>query len=470
MSQGTAEQSKPNPWRDISKPFIDLVHAPRALWGINLNYLLEGFVYFGMVTYLAMFFNQYVKLNDQYAGWMVGALTFGITLAMFILGGFADKYGVRRGLILALLSMLCGRLVLAGSPLLGLPGGALFSPFNGVALLGILLIVTGYGIYQPAAYAAVRQFTTPATAGMGYAMLYALMNLGGFLPSFMPPLRERVGIAGTFWFYSGVTLIGLVWLVFVLSPNTVKKAVEAAQQKKTDQAAAPGAEEHTAEPAPVVFQGNWFQKLGHWFRNHPLADAKFSFFIFCLIPVQTLFAHQWLTMPLYVERAFRGTWVGAHFETAVGFNSLLIFFFCPIVAALTTKVKVYNQMIVGTAVMAAPTFLLTLGPNPLLLGVYIVLMTIGEAMWQPRFLQYAAEIAPPGRTGAYMGVAQFPWFLTKMIVPIYSGWMLAHFCPEKGPTHTETMWLIYGIIAISSTVMLVLAKGWVGKDFKTKSE
>jgi POT family proton-dependent oligopeptide transporter len=38
-------------------------------------------------------------------------------------------------------------------------------------------------------------------------------------------------------------------------------------------------------------------------------------------------------------------------------------------------------------------------------------MTIGEAMWQPRFLQYAAEIAPEGRTGAYMGVAQFPWFL-----------------------------------------------------------
>ena len=51
-------------------------------------------------------------------------------------------------------------------------------------------------------------------------------------------------------------------------------------------------------------------------------------------------------------------------------------------------------------------------------------MTIGEAMWQPRFLQYAAEIAPEGRTGAYMGVAQFPWFLTKVLVPLYSGLML----------------------------------------------
>jgi hypothetical protein len=31
------------------------------------------------------------------------------------------------------------------------------------------------------------------------------------------------------------------------------------------------------------------------------------------------------------------------------------------------------------------------------------------------------------------------------------------------------MWLIFGCIAVTSTVMLILAKGWVGKDFKTKA-
>ena len=71
-----------------------------------------------------------------------------------------------------------------------------------------------------------------------------------------------------------------------------------------------------------------------------------------------------------------------------------------------------------------------------------------------------------------MGVAQFPWFLTKMIVPVYSGWFLANYCPEPSsgrPQDSGTMWLIYGCIAISSTVLLVLARGWLGKDFKTKS-
>ena len=81
----------------------------------------------------------------------------------------------------------------------------------------------------------------------------------------------------------------------------------------------------------------------------------------------------------------------------------------------------------------------------------------------------AAEIAPEGRTGAYMGVAQFPWFLTKMLVSFYAGTALATWCPEGRPGRTGTMWLIFGTVSMLTTVMLILARGWLGKDFKTKA-
>jgi hypothetical protein len=226
----------------------------------------------------------------------------------------------------------------------------------------------------------------------------------------------------------------------------------------------------TAIPADQPRVGFW-DKAYNWIANHPLTNPKFAFFVFCLIPVQTLFAHNWLTLPMYVERGYRESWpwISINFEKAVNFNPLLIFILVPIVTALTQKRNVYSMMIIGTFVMAAPTFILALGAKPWTLVTYLIVMTIGEALWQPRFLQYAAEIAPVGRTGAYMGVAQFPWFLTKVIVPLYSGWFLARYCPEEGPPHTETMWLVYACIAMISTVLLVLAKGWLGKDFKTKA-
>jgi hypothetical protein len=90
-------------------------------------------------------------------------------------------------------------------------------------------------------------------------------------------------------------------------------------------------------------------------------------------------------------------------------------------------------------------------------------------MWQPRFLQWVAEIAPKGMTGIYMGIGQFPWFLTKVITAIYSGWFLQNYCPADTPPaglNTETMWLIYGFIAIISPIGLIIARKWMLKGFK----
>lgn len=537
-----ADQPK-SPLQEIIQPFIDLVRAPRALWGINLAYLIEGLVYFGILGYLTIYFNDYIGLNDTHAGYMVGVLTAGITIAMFFLGGIADKFGVRFALIGAFVLMIIGRLLLSAGPVLepahvdiapdeagrndpiyvftdlerpptpvdqpvdhekttatapqatqpdkpntntatqpdDEPSPGFGSLAHILAMLGIVLVVIGYGMYQPGAYAAVRKFTSAKTAPMAFAMLYALMNLGGWIPSIAFVLRNNeadfkyftlpgagVGMLGVIWVYTALTVVALIATWVLLSRKTVDTAITTAEAERAREKAASADQPRESEPQPTAPPASRSGFL-NYLANHPLADLKFTFFIFALIPVQTLFAHNWLTLPVYVNRAFEATWPGIsdNFELAVNFNPLLIFIFVPIVTALTQKANVYTMMIIGTAVMALPTFLLAIGPFPSTLLSFLIVMTIGEAMWQPRFLQYAAEIAPEGRTGAYMGVAQLPWFLTKMVVPLYSGWFLANYVPEEGAQASEQMWLIYASIACTSTILLILAKGWVGKDFRT---
>jgi|GEM_PF-518957 len=407
------------------------------------------------------------------------------------------------------------------------------SSLHWITMLGILLVVCGYGLYQPAAYAGVRMFTTPKTAAMGFAMLYALMNLGGWLPSFAFLLRDEdflnLGISGVYWFYTGCTLLALMVTIFILSRKTVAKAIatakeqtaaiEAAEGKKEDgkteekeiAKATPSAsvsdERRVVPPHMWVFAlavlGIVFFKVAglmdnslngyfvsgaicsvcavawivvcavpataRWVANHPLSNLKFFFFIFALIPVQTLFTYNWLILPQYINRAFEG-WIGEYFEVAANANPILIFIAVPLIAAATQKAKVYNMMIYGTFIMAAPAFLLVIGPYWWTLAGYLLIMTIGEAMWQPRFLQYAAQIAPEGQTGMYMGVAQLPWFATKFLVPwLYSGWMMDNYCPADGERNTQFMWLLFACLAMLSTVFLILAKRWVGRDFKTKA-
>jgi len=437
-----------------------------------------------VLSYLAIYFSDYVFIGvpnpDVPAGFMVGVLTFGITLSMFFLGFVADKFGVRNALIWAFILLLGGRLLIAGAGYVFQPAG-LWSTLHLLTMAGIILIVIGYGMYQPAAYTAVRQFTNPKTAGMAFAMLYALMNLGGWLPSFAFLLRDDdylgLGIGGVFWVYAAMTVAALLVTIALLNKKTVANAIanakaETAAIKATEkgeeapsEADLASKEARTAAAKPIGFWANFVD----WARNHPFLDVKFTFFIFALMPVQTLFAYNWLVLPVYINRAYSG-WIGEYFEIAANFNPILIFVFAPIVAAVTQKRKVYNMMIVGTFIMAAPAFFLAFGTNGWLLFAYLLIMSVGEAMWQPRFLQYAAEIAPEGRTGVYMGVAQFPWFLTKLIVPLYSGTLIAKYVPADGFKNPEKLWLISACIAMLSTVLLVLARGWIGKDFKTKAD
>jgi MFS family permease len=445
--------------KEVTQPFKDLIHSPRALWGINISYLLEGLTYFGVVGLLTIFFTEDIGLNDIQSGQMVGFLTAGITLSMLFLGATVDIIGVRMSLLISLMAMLVGRVLLAVSPSL-FPGSGLWGSAHITAMLGIVGIIIGYGIYQPACYAGIKRFTDEKTSAMGYAMLYALMNLGGFLPGLIsPPVRKSFGITGVFWVYVVLTVVGILSVLFILTKKTVKMAEANLSEEKK-------AEVKAENEMPLG------EKMKYYMKNFPLKDMRFLFFIFILIPVQTLFAHNWLTLPAYCYRAFTGV-VSENFEFFTNFNPILIFILTPAVAALTTKKNAYKMMILGTFVMAFPTFILALGPNIYTLFGYLIIMTIGEAMWQPRFLQWVAEIAPKGMTGIYMGIGQFPWFLTKVITSLYSGWFLMNYAPDGVPPekmNTEMMWLIYGFIAIISPIGLILAKKWMLKGFKTKSE
>jgi MFS family permease len=444
--------------QEVTQPFKDLFKSSMAMWGINISYLLEGLTYFGVLSLLAIYFNNYAGLNDINADQMVGILTAGITLSMLFLGAAVDLIGVRKAFIISLSLMLIGRIFLAMGPDLTSVKG-LWTGVHNYAMIGILWIVLGYGIYQPAAYAGVKQLMTAKNSAMGYAMLYAIMNLGGFLPGIIsPPVRKSFGILGVFWVYAALTVAGILAVTLLITKKAIKEAVN---RKDVEE----GSEENKESEEEMPLK----EKIKYYMKNFPLKDMRFLYFIFVLIPVQTLFAHNWLTLPQYCSRAFTGV-VSDNFEFFVNLNPIMIFILTPMIAALTIKRNPYKMMIAGTLVMASPTFLLTLGPNIYTLFAFLFIMTIGEAMWQPRFLQWVAEIAPKGMTGIYMGIGQFPWFLTKVVTSLYAGWFLMHYCPVGVPpsqTHTETMWFIYGLIAVISPIGLFLARKWMMKGFKT---
>ncbi len=511
-------------FKELKETMVAFIKSPRALWGVNIPYLVEGLCYFGILTILGKYASENIKLTDPQAGWVYGGVTGGITLAMLFFGGIVDKIGVRKGLGIALGMMAVGRgmISLAGT----FPAGeGIASPFFYITCGGLLIMVTAYGLYQPAAYAGVKRYTNPQTSAIAYAVVYALMNLGAFIFGPISSLSRKYfsnifppnGLAAVFWILTALTILTSLSTFIVIKKRVDQAAVDRVK-RETEEMIKSGKIEPPQETTQeikkeqikinhlpfillttitIALLGLFIAvKLGkidfnptvaltlvvaailvtgwEFLRHrpdHPFRNTKFMVFIFVLIPVQTLFAHNWLTIPYYLDRAFRGSTVGEYFEIFSNLNPLLIFVFAPIIAGLTARVNIYKMMVIGTFVMALPTFLLAMGTNPFLVLLYIFIMTIGEAMWQPRFLQWIAEIAPEGKTASYMGIGQFPWFLTKILTSLYSGYFVAQYIPkpELGlAANPQPMWFYYSLIAMITPVVLLFSTKWLGKGMSKK--
>jgi len=439
-------------------PKLTIRESVTTLFGASRGYRLvnaanfgDGIAYFGFLTLMTLFMQHNVGLSSEWAGLSIGWYAGAVTIFMALGGGaVSDRFGVRRALTFCIVLLLFGRVLYVISPQLG---G--FTTAAGMAWFALFVMAAGEGVIQPALYAGIKEYTDKRTATLGYAFLYAIMNLGIVAGAWLSPLiREAwasrvegvdvetnptAGIAGAFWFFIGITAVMLLINVLFFT-----RRVEQRDRTVTDEAVTRGG------------RFSWREYLS----NLPILDKRFLFFIFILYPVRTLFAHQFLTMPDYVTRAFPPG-VGARWEWINGINPLVIVIFVPLIAALTLKRRIVDMMIVGTALSALTTFLLVGEPKISLLVTYIIVFSFGEAVWSSRFLEYVADIAPVNRVGIYMGIATVPWFLAKALTSTFSGRMLDIFVPAGGPQSPGTMWLIYGLVALISPVGLILARGWL---------
>jgi proton-dependent oligopeptide transporter, POT family len=461
--------SSKGPLGRFLETFTQMRVMPMALWIIIAAFVIESSAYFGVLTLMSEYLSSNLHWGDQWAGMAVSFFTMCVTLFMLGFGSIAEGLGVRKAILLALLITVFGRLLYC------LAAG--FSPGLGFSAIVVSLIIVAIGdaILQPVCYAGVKKFTDEKNSSMGYALIYALMNLGivvvGALSSWLRPavqdhldkpgVSDAGAIVRAFATVSGsgiqavnlacVAINVLALLIFLVF---MTRKMEARQLREIH------AEESTAPKASAL------ARMKAYFVEGPFSNTRFLFFIFMMLPVRTLFAHQWLTMPSYILRSYdKG--VADRMEWLVNWiNPAIIFIGVPIFTALTSRVNVYTMMLVGSLVSAVPTFLLCSGPSLPMLITYFVIFSIGEALWSARFLEYASELAPPGRVAQYMGLAQVPWLLAKGTTGLYSGYLLSQYCPANVPAEqlqTGTLWLIYGCIAMSTPLGLWLGRKWVMK-------
>jgi MFS family permease len=103
----------------------------------------------------------------------------------------------------------------------------------------------------------------------------------------------------------------------------------------------------------------------------------------------------------------------------------------------------------------------SVNPWYVMIFLFIVLLSVGEAFYSPRLYEYTAAVAPKGQEASYMAMSTLPFFLAKLGVAPVSGVLLAHFCPDIGLRHSGSLWMIIGLSTMIAPVGLFVFQRFI---------
>jgi hypothetical protein len=226
-------------------------------------------------------------------------------------------------------------------------------------------------------------------------------------------------------------------------------------------------------------------------RERPF--QKLLLFLVLTIGVRLVFTHQFLVMPKFYTRVLYGD-----FELGLvnAINPTIIVIGLIMIIPIINRYSTVRLIIIGMAVSAASLIFLAI-PIEWVLAVpgihnlnqayfwviiaQILTFAVGELIFNPRFMEYVASVAPQDRVSSYMALSGLPNFIAKPINGFVSGILIARYCYDGIRPKIETgnvpydqspsfMWMIYLALAVLSPIAVIALKNFITSKSSDKKD
>ncbi len=468
--------------------FLVMKNASRELWITFAVKFLGVMAYKVTVLTLALWLISDLGYGDLGAGRLVAAWSISMTVVTLLVGSLTDAIGLRKTFFLGVWICVIARAVMT------------FTTIKWVALVaGLFPLAIGEALGTPVLVAAVRKYSNTAQRSISYSLFYTIMNLGFLAAAFLfDYLRQNLGEHGQLTlplintqlttyrtlFFAGlaieVAILPVLW--FIRSGVEVTdEGITVAPEKINDPGASLG---HSfwltvrdSAKATVKLFGGLVQQAGFY---------RLLGFLLLIAFLKLIFMQMDYVFPKF---GIRELGEGAPVGRLLAINNLIIVFLVPVVGALTQRFSAYRMVILGGIISAASVFIMALPtvwfepladgflgrwighgylrltgdvhPYYVMITLFVILMSFGEAFYSPRVYEYAAAIAPKGQEASYAALSYIPFLLAKLLVGTVSFRLLAEYCPEVGERHSGTMWLVVGLIATVAPVGLITLRRFI---------
>ncbi len=375
---------------------------PRIFWTGNAAELCERAAYYGTFIALRTYLIRVVGLDDVQAGVTAGMFGGWIYLMPFFTGAAADRMGFRGALMLAF------ALLTLGYGMLGL-----FSTL-GPVIVGLVLIVLGGAIVKPVITGTVSKSSDETNRARAFSVFYMVVNIGSFTgKTIVAPMRINLGVENVPWFSAGAALVALILVALIYRPEK--------------------------EVGDVHVRSIGDTLSGMWMA---LSNLRFLALILITAGFWAIQGQLYASMPDYVLRMAGETYKP---EWYANINPLVVVIFVVMITQLVRTWKPANAILVAMCLIPlsavsmslsawihhhVTVFGVSLHPITLMMIIGIAIQGLAECFLSPKWLEFASLQAPKGKEGTFLGFAHLNTFFAWMFGFIFSGFLLARYCPE----------------------------------------
>lgn len=367
-----------------------------------------------------------------------------------ITGGFADRYGYKKMMVISVATMSLGYLLMAflrDLPSLDALAGTLaFDGVNGNYigfLIGITVFATGSALFKPGIQGALSHTLPKEKSSLGWGVFYWVVNIGALIGHYIPVvflsenfMPDALGVANSVGRWRLVFIISAAMILVNFLPLLFFKDTPSGASKTL------GIGRVLVNAIKDIFQ----PRLLTWI----LIMSGFWLMMFQLWDLQPNFLEDWVSsanvaatanaiLPEGISKYFVETLPDGTLRipqaVLISANATFIILGVVGVSWITRKMRTLDAMIFGMAMATIGVVVAGYTQNAWFFLLGVLFFSLGEMFTGPKKSQYLSEIAPSDKKGVYLAYINIP-----VGVGIFAGAKLAG--------------LIYGNVGEKATLAL----------------
>ena len=373
---------------------------------------------------------------------------------LFIAGIIIDKCGVKTSLMLGLLLYGITKFIL------------IFAEYRWqLYLLMTTIAPFGIAIIFPVLILGVKKLTKENARPQAFAFFYGAMILGAVVGG---PVVDLLRLSRTTHFeythyneetdeyeqrsedFSAWRTIMFFGFVVIISMVFVLMCYDSLVERKFEE------EDIDWEEISKLTCWDIFAEL---FRDYKF--WRFLLFSFVIVGPKLVFALLFFMLPRIILQDYGED---APFGILVAIAPIMIIIFLYVFAPIQANYDPYDLILLGTTIA-------TFGPVPMFFGMnlvcfllFILIISIAEALYAPMINVFTFSFTKPGREGTFLTLSSAPLYFTMACTGLLGGFLLENYYPpEDDETHQKRPWVIWLtiiVISASSTVVLFIFRDY----------